>query len=242
MARRFALGNFLYAHRGLWTGRETPENSLAAFEAASALGLGLEFDIRPASGGELIVFHDQTLTRMAGRPERVEDLTLAQLQEIMLTHTQGIPSFTQLLSAWPQDLPLLTEMKVDGRTDPAEMGRKTGALLEQYEGLAAAMSFSEEAVRAVPESVMRGQVVLEADSIGGDKFEAILARAVTDGLDYIAVNIADVAKARALVPQDYPLVAWTVRSVDEVRMAVHENVAIIFEHLDPALVSAYAMP
>ena len=60
----------------------------------------------------------------------VEDLTLAQLQEIMLTHTQGIPSFTQLLSAWPQDLPLLTEMKVDGRTDPAEMGRKTGALLE----------------------------------------------------------------------------------------------------------------
>ena len=32
------------------------------------------------------------------------------------------------------------------------------------------------------------------------------------------------------------------RTLDEVRIAVHENVAIIFEHLDPALVSAYALP
>ena len=242
MARRFVLTNFLYAHRGWWSGRETPENTMAAFEAAAKLGLGMEFDIRPASDGELVVFHDQTLERMAGHPDRVEDLGSKDLQDVVIAGEHGLPTFAQLLASWPHDLPLLTEMKLDGRTDPAELGRRTGDMLLEYTGLAAAMSFSEEAVRALPQDMMRGQLIDASRKIGAAAFNDILQRALSDGMDYVAINVSDVDGIRKHVPEDYPLVTWTVRSLEEVRHAAHENVAIIFEHLDPGLVSAYAMP
>ena len=242
MARRFVLTDFLYAHRGLWSGRATPENTMAAFNAAAQLGLGMEFDIRPASDGEPVVFHDDTLERMAGHPDRIEDLAVSALREVVIAGEHGLPSFSDLLASWPQELPLLTEMKIDGRTDPAAFGRRTGDILSAYPGLAAAMSFSEAAVRALPSDLMRGQLIPPIHSIGAVEFGEILQRALSDGIDYAAINIADVADIRKRVPEDYPVVCWTVRSLDEVRATVHENVAIIFEHLDPALVSAYAMP
>ena len=143
MAQAFTLTDFAYAHRGLWSGRKTPENTMAAFDAAAQYGLGMEFDIRPDLDGNLVVFHDDTLDRLAGRPDRVEDLTSDDLQDIMIAGIHGLPTFERLLASWPHKLPLLTEMKLDGRTDPADLGRRTGALLQNYAGRAAAMSFSE---------------------------------------------------------------------------------------------------
>ena len=242
MAQAFTLTDFAYAHRGLWSGRKTPENTMAAFDAVAQYGLGMEFDIRPDLDGNLVVFHDDTLDRLAGRPDRVEDLTSDDLQDIMIAGIHGLPTFERLLASWPHKLPLLTEMKLDGRTDPADLGRRTGALLQNYAGRAAAMSFSEEAVRALPSDVMRGQLIGPSHKIGTSEFETILQRALSDGIDYIAINIADVDGIRKRVPEDLPIVCWTVRTLDEVRLAVHENVAIIFEHLAPGLVSAYALP
>ena len=66
MARHFDLNAFTYAHRGLWSADGHPENSLAAFKAAAEAGLGIEYDVRPSKSGEVMVFHDRTLTRMTG--------------------------------------------------------------------------------------------------------------------------------------------------------------------------------
>ncbi len=70
------------AHRGDW--RHAPENSLAAFAAALAIPAcdGLEFDVRPAADGVLVVYHDETLARVHGRPERVDAMPSASLAEI----------------------------------------------------------------------------------------------------------------------------------------------------------------
>ena len=242
MAKRFVLADYLYAHRGLWTGHEAPENTHAAFDAAAKHGLGMEFDIRPASGGDPVIHHDETLERMASRPDRVEDQSIDVLRNVQIAGAYKLPSFGSLLASWRHDLPLLTEMKIDGQTDPQEFGRKTGEMLQTYPGLAAAMSFSEQAVRALPKDVMRGQLIGPSHKIGRERFNEILERALADHIDYVAINITDVDGIRADVPDDYPIVCWTVRTLDEVRIAVHENVAIIFEHLDPALVSAYALP
>ncbi|KCZ63779.1 hypothetical protein L53_04610 [Hyphomonas sp. L-53-1-40] len=242
MAQAFTLTDFVYAHRGLWSGHTTPENTMAAFEAAAQYGLGMEFDIRPDLDGNLVVFHDDTLDRLAGRPDRVEDLTSDDLQDIMVAGSHRLPTFERLLAKWPHKLPLLTEMKLDGRTDPADLGRRTGDLLQNYAGRAAAMSFSEDAVRALPSDVTRGQLIGPSHKIGRSEFETILQRALSDEIDYIAINIADVDGIRRHVPENLPVVCWTVRTLDEVRRSVHENVAIIFEHLAPGLVSAYALP
>ena len=69
------------AHRGgagLW-----PENTLYAFERASALGVDvIETDVRATADGELVVFHDEGLERTTDGAGRVGSLTLAELKRL----------------------------------------------------------------------------------------------------------------------------------------------------------------
>jgi glycerophosphoryl diester phosphodiesterase len=62
--RRAGAGALVVAHRGVWG--EAPQNSLAAFEAAVALGCdGIELDVRRTADHQLVVVHD---ARVNGRP------------------------------------------------------------------------------------------------------------------------------------------------------------------------------
>jgi phosphoglycerol transferase MdoB-like AlkP superfamily enzyme/glycerophosphoryl diester phosphodiesterase len=64
------------AHRG--DSLRLPENTSAAILSAFDAGADLvEIDIRRTRDGEVVVFHDDDLSRIAGRPGRVEDLRLA---------------------------------------------------------------------------------------------------------------------------------------------------------------------
>ena len=69
------------AHRGgagLW-----PENTLYAFERASALGVDvIETDVRATADGELVVFHDAGVERTTDGAGRVGALTLAELKRL----------------------------------------------------------------------------------------------------------------------------------------------------------------
>ena len=56
MAISFDLQAYAYAHRGLWS-ETRPENTLAAFRAASANGLAAECDVHLSSDGEVVVHH-----------------------------------------------------------------------------------------------------------------------------------------------------------------------------------------
>ena len=88
------------AHRG--ASAEAPENTLAAFDRALALGVdGIELDVRLTRDGVPVVHHDATLSRLAGRRARIDRLTQAELQaargrgepipslEEVLRHTRG---------------------------------------------------------------------------------------------------------------------------------------------------------
>jgi glycerophosphoryl diester phosphodiesterase len=69
------------AHRGgagLW-----PENTLYAFERASAMGVDvIETDVRATADGELVIFHDDGLERTTDGAGRVGALTLAELKRL----------------------------------------------------------------------------------------------------------------------------------------------------------------
>lgn len=239
MAERFDLGAFAYAHRGLWLKDGPPENSMAGFRAAAAAGLGIEFDLRPAADGTPMIFHDPLLDRMTAESGVFETRDAGALGRIGLTgFDEKIPSFDDLLAMWPADLPLLCEMKIDGTTDPEGFAKAIAARLASWDGRAAAMSFSEAAVRALPETLMRGQLVVPSVHTEGDTFEGIVRRAIADGIDYLAVHFTDVARAAALAaPAGKPVVVWTVRSLDDLAAARPYNPAIIFEHIDPGAVT-----
>lgn len=76
-----ARRTLVIAHRGgagLW-----PENTLYAFERASASGVDvIETDVRATKDGELVIFHDESVGRMTDGAGRVGALTLAELKSL----------------------------------------------------------------------------------------------------------------------------------------------------------------
>jgi glycerophosphoryl diester phosphodiesterase len=112
-AQRYAFAGRNYAHRGLHRrDHSIPENSLAAFQAAALSGYGIELDVRLTADHELVVFHDDTLTRMCGIDGRVQEYTLEELQTLSLLQTQEtIPTLAQALEVIDGQVPLIIELK-----------------------------------------------------------------------------------------------------------------------------------
>ena len=103
----------LYAHRGLHN-VERAENSMSAFRAAVEAGYGMELDIRLSKDGKLVVFHDDTLNRVAGIDGKVIDFTAEELAEMSLNGTSdGVPLFEDVLKMVDGRAPILVEIKED---------------------------------------------------------------------------------------------------------------------------------
>ena len=71
----------IIAHRG--ASAHAPENTIAAIAAAIDAGAdGVEFDVRLSGDGVPVVFHDADLARIAGRHERIRDLSAEDLANV----------------------------------------------------------------------------------------------------------------------------------------------------------------
>ncbi len=67
------------AHRG--ASAERVENTVEAFGRARELGAdGVELDVMRCGTGEVVVFHDDDLARLAGRPDVIRATPLAALR------------------------------------------------------------------------------------------------------------------------------------------------------------------
>ena len=95
------------AHRGDW--RQAPENTIAAFRAALAVPDcdGVELDVRLAADGTPVVIHDDTLSRVQGRPDRVDGLDAPELVGA------GVPPLRDVFAALPRSAFVDVELKVD---------------------------------------------------------------------------------------------------------------------------------
>lgn len=149
------------AHRGLYKiDRSVPENSLPAFQSAVERGYGVEFDVHITRDGELVVFHDDTLQRLCGAAECIDDLTLEELAQYTLSGTEEhIPTLAQVLETVGGKTPIVLELK-RGKQNRA-LCEKTRAMLKDYNGEVCIESFDPTIVRwwkkNAPE-VLRGQL------------------------------------------------------------------------------------
>jgi glycerophosphoryl diester phosphodiesterase len=109
----------VHAHRG--GAGLAPENTMAAFSASEALGVHwFEFDVRTCATGELVVFHDTDLKRTAGRPERLDSLSLSDLAAADVgSHFssefagEGVPSLIEVLETFRNQVRFNIEIKED---------------------------------------------------------------------------------------------------------------------------------
>ncbi len=238
LAEAFNLSDFAYAHRGLWSPEGPTENSLEAFMLAAEHGLGIEFDVRPSSDGIPIIFHDALLDRMTSQIGYVERHASQALIGTPLLGGGAIIDLNMLLELWPPDLPLLCEMKIDGSTDPISFAKSVGGILQRHQGAIAAMSFSSEAVKALPAHLMRGQLILPSEMTG----ETNLASLVPQEADYMACHISDAANATLQqARQTRPLVTWTVKDATTCEALLESTDSQIFEGFDPALAKRHIL-
>lgn len=110
----------IHSHRGLDFG---PENTLLAFGKALAAGCGLELDVRLTKDGKIAIIHDSDLQHGAGVPDKISELTMAQIQRHGLFGTEEhVPSFDELATLLkqfklPQDA-IAVHLKLGEQTEP----------------------------------------------------------------------------------------------------------------------------
>jgi glycerophosphoryl diester phosphodiesterase len=119
VARRFAYLDapipIGFAHRG--GAAPGDENTLAAFERAVTMGYRyIETDTHATADGVAVVFHDHTLARVAGRPERIRELRWADLARVRVDGEPVVPRLAEVLDAWPQ-VRFNIDVKADGAVD-----------------------------------------------------------------------------------------------------------------------------
>ena len=122
------------AHRGLHAARDgRPENSLAAFAHACALGFPAELDVRLTRDGEVVVFHDRALRRLTGAAGRVEDRAAAEVRALRLLGTgERVPLLREVLDLVGGRVPLLIELKAGA--PPTRLEHAVLAALDGYAG------------------------------------------------------------------------------------------------------------
>jgi glycerophosphoryl diester phosphodiesterase len=99
----------VWAHRG--ASAHEVENTVAAFELAKQHGAdGVELDVMLCASGEVVVFHDDDLLRLAGRGERIAAMPWRELAKVALRGTGRIPLLAEALRACG-DLPVNVEIK-----------------------------------------------------------------------------------------------------------------------------------
>jgi glycerophosphoryl diester phosphodiesterase len=101
----FDAAPLVIAHRG--ASAVAPENTLAAFEQAMALGAeAIELDAKRTRDGEVVCFHDRTLLRTTGVPGTPGSRSLAGLRTLDAGSWKGeafagqrIPTLSEVLEA-----------------------------------------------------------------------------------------------------------------------------------------------
>ena len=114
------------AHRGAHA--EEPENTIAAFRAALALGAdGVELDVRMTGDGQVAVVHDSAIEVGDGRTAVVGRVSLAELNEMRSrAGLPTVPTLGAVFAALPSSYLVDIELKVRS----PRVGAMTAAVVE----------------------------------------------------------------------------------------------------------------
>lgn len=228
------------AHRGgaaLW-----PENSLAAFRGALALGVDvLELDVHPTADGHVVVMHDATLDRTTTGTGEVARRSLAEVQALRLRARDG--------TVTDERVPLLSEVLELARSTRAELMPeiKNGAGGRRYSGAeekivalirsrglverTTVQSFQAETIRRVREvdPALRTMLVVGRRQLDGlaaaQAVQWAKAAGATDlGLDHRVIDATLLEAARGA---GLRLSAWTVNEEADMRRLIDLGVEVI---------------
>ena len=241
--------SFAYAHRGFHNKKKgIPENSLPAFRRSAERGYGAELDVHLLSDGGLAVFHDSDLRRMTGVEGEIEDLTTSDLKAYRLGQTEEtIPTFREALDVYEErgcPAPLVVEIK-SARGNYAKVSEAVCSVLDSYKGKYVIESFDPLVLiwlRFHHPEIIRGQL-----STNFLKEKVELAWPLRFGATYLLANFAakpdfiayrfserrNLSNRLCLKLWKIQGASWTIKNMNNFRLAREEGLWPIFEGFDP---------
>jgi glycerophosphoryl diester phosphodiesterase len=197
--------------------------------------------VRITADGKLVVFHDATLQRMCGRPNRVDALPFSQVRRARLPDGSVIPTLNEALEAMAGQ-PVLVEVKIDtlpdGQSHDRRAAKATAETLRYSNALAAMMSFDVSSVQAMAADAVGRPVgvLLEPDNLTAAVMKALplVRRSPTTPrpcCTFLAPHVSVLDEIAEQFPEA-PCVTWTVRTGDQLAVARAVGAASIFEGCD----------
>jgi glycerophosphoryl diester phosphodiesterase len=247
VSQAWAAGRpLVWAHRG--ASAAAPENTLAAFALAARLGAdGIELDAQRCASGEVVVFHDDTLGRVTGRPGRVCETPWSMLRTLdagARLHPgfagERIPLLSEVLAQAPPALLVNVELKCEGLDD----GGLTAAAIELIRAAAAGervllSSFNPACLlraRALAPRLPRAW--LFEDGAGFPLRGAALGSALGAAAVHPQASLATPAAVRRWRALGYRVTPWTVDDPAQARALIESGCAGVITNAPDAIAAA----
>lgn len=212
----------IVGHRG--ARGEAPENTLAGFEHALRAGVRhFELDLQLSLDGEIMVFHDDTLTRTTGVPGKMTQWSAAALSQLQAhlpwphagTDT-GIPRLTDVLTLLRDVEWVQLEIKSDSRFRLDRLCRQLIWLLDTHH-------FAEQAVVTSFNSWVLSHIkqlapTLQTGFVTDSPLVRPVARATALGARYLIPNhrLVTPALVREAHAAGLHVSPWTVNQLADV--------------------------
>jgi glycerophosphoryl diester phosphodiesterase len=242
VAHRFAYLDaptpIAFAHRG--GAAVGDEYSMAAFARAVAAGYRyLETDVHATADGVPMVFHDDTLDRMLGRPGRVEDLTYKELASERIGGAAVVPTLAELLEAYPQ-CRLNIDLKADSAVEPTietvwQLGAGDRVLLASFSDRRIRRARAICGPRQATSLGQREVALLRVASLYGRGLQSFVAgvAAVQVPVRFHAVRVVDARFVRYAHKLGLPVHVWTIDEPDQMRELLDLGVdGIMTDHIE----------
>ncbi|MCB9766374.1 MAG: glycerophosphodiester phosphodiesterase [Alphaproteobacteria bacterium] len=231
-----------------------PENTMAAFEQALALGVAIELDVRRCASGELVISHDDHLLRTAGVDGFIEQMTLDELRALDVGAWFGpefagerIPTLDEVFDRVDGQVVIDVEVKSQKGTDNAALARDVAATIAQH-GLTDRVivtSFSPfllAELRAANPDIARGQLTGTFATSDLRGYEKVLLRKLAFNrkadADVLAIEdaLATGRYVRRMQRKGYRVLVWTVDDPGDMSELIRRGVdGLITDDPDRAL-------
>ena len=222
------------AHRGQHDDKTVrTENSMAAFRKAVESGYNIETDVHLLKSGEVVIFHDNTLTRVCGKKVNIKDLTLDDINgdDYLLPNKEHLPLLQELLDLVEgTQSGILLELKINGANYDLE--KAVYKLIKGKEDHIAVQSFNPWTVcwfaANAPEFYRGLLAVPSVMALGRTMLKKMRP-------DFIAYDIKSLKQSTVnyIDKKQFKLLSWTIRTPELLEKALSLGVNnIIYELID----------
>lgn len=241
----------IIAHRG--ASAYYPENTLPSFEGAIAMGADMvELDVQLTSDREVVVFHDEKISRCTNGKGRIAGHTLAALKELDAGSWFGrkfkntkIPTLAEVLDVCKNSIAVNIEIKTEAvsRMVLGGIEEKCLKIVEHFNMKKHVVfsSFDPRAVLHLKQIDKTATVaVLFEKKLYGSKLPSDIIGSL--GADAFNCSKSELNKKRLLDVQFYgiPVNIYTVNDIRSMKKFIHMGVSGIFTNKPDVLKKAVA--